>query len=273
MGSRASFGTPFASHSFNNGFNRGSGFNRGFGRDRGFDRDFRFDRGFGCCGFGFGFGFGFGWGWGWGGWWNPWWGPWGFWGPGWGWDPYWYGGAWGYPYYPPAVDYNYDRSVPGYGGDSGSNNSSSNYPGPYENAPEYQGSPNTNPDTGNLAVATPTVLLYLKDGSTFAASDYWVADGKLHYYVNYSGESSIDINDLDLQRTVDENSKRGVRFTLKPTPNRTDAVPATGSGAQANTGTASSSPEMNQQNKDNNSQPAAAPAPVPQQQTSSASHT
>jgi len=47
----------------------------------------------------------------------------------------------------------------------------------------------------------------------------WIADGKLHYNVDYSGESTIDINQLDLQRTVDENAKRGVRFTLKPQPN------------------------------------------------------
>ncbi len=54
-----------------------------------------------------------------------------------------------------------------------------------------------------------------------AASDYWLADGKLHYIVNYAGESTVDLDDVDLQRTVDENAKRGVRFTLKPGPNST----------------------------------------------------
>lgn len=78
---------------------------------------------------------------------------------------------------------------------------------------------NTNPMTGNVAASTPTVLLFMKDGTTYPASDYWIADGKLHYNVDYSGESTIDINQLDLQRTVDENAKRGVRFTLKPQPN------------------------------------------------------
>ena len=54
-----------------------------------------------------------------------------------------------------------------------------------------------------------------------AASDYWLADGKLHYTVNYVGESTVDLDQVDLQRTVDENARRGVRFSLKPSPNST----------------------------------------------------
>lgn len=50
------------------------------------------------------------------------------------------------------------------------------------------------------------------------AIDYWVADGELHYRVSDGSEGALDINDLDLQRTVDENAKRGVPFTLKPQP-------------------------------------------------------
>ena len=49
-----------------------------------------------------------------------------------------------------------------------------------------QGSDNPNPVTGNVAATTPTVLIYLNDGTTYAASDYWLADGKLHFNVNYS---------------------------------------------------------------------------------------
>ncbi len=75
-----------------------------------------------------------------------------------------------------------------------------------------------------MAATTPTVLIYLNDGTTLAASDYWLADGKLHYYVNYGGENSVDMSQVDLQRTVNENSKRGVRFSLKP--NRDSANPA-----------------------------------------------
>jgi hypothetical protein len=62
------------------------------------------------------------------------------------------------------------------------------------------------------------VLLYLKDGSTFAVSDYWLVDGKLHYVTSYGGENAVDEGRVDLQRTVDENAARGVDFTLKPQP-------------------------------------------------------
>ena len=79
---------------------------------------------------------------------------------------------------------------------------------------------NPNPNTTNVPESAPMVLLYLKDGTTLAATDYWVADGKLHYRVSDGGESTLDMNDLDLQRTVDENAQRGVPFTLKPQPRR-----------------------------------------------------
>jgi hypothetical protein len=216
------------------GFN-GSTFGRSFGGrgfGRGFDRGFRFhDRfGFGCFGCGFGFGFGWGWGWGWGGWWDPWW-----WGPSWSWwapPPYYY-----YPgsYVAPAPttvpgDYSdyygssgsaynapYDNPSSGYGS-SGSSNSWLN---------SSLGSPNTNPLTGNVMDSAPTILLYLKDGTMLAASDYWIADNKLHYLVNYGGENTVEMSEVDLQRTVDENGKRGVKFWLKPNANSTTGMPAT----------------------------------------------
>ena len=54
------------------------------------------------------------------------------------------------------------------------------------------------------------VLLFLKDGSNFAVSDYWLSGGKLHYVTSYGGENAIDEAQLDLQRTVNENATRGV---------------------------------------------------------------
>jgi hypothetical protein len=117
---------------------------------------------------------------------------------------------------------------------------------------------NTNPVTGNVAYSTPTLLLYTKDGTTFAASDYWLAEGKLHYSVNYGGESVMDINQLDLQRTVDENAKRGVRFALKPNP---DTPPAITSGT-AQDGTVSDS-SGTEPNSPASAAPAASSAPAP----------
>jgi hypothetical protein len=260
------FGTPFASHvgtTFNRGAFAGSGFgNRGFGFNRfGFNR---FGRCFGC---GFGFGFGPGFGFGFGGWWG---GPWGFWGPGWGWDPWWYNPWPGYVYAPAPYPYEYPTD-PIYSDNlrSRSDSSASSVygddnpaDGGYEPAPasrdSYNG--NSNPPTGNVALSTPTVLIYLKDGTTYAASDYWVAEGKLHYFVNYSGESTVDIDQLDVQRTVDENSKRGVHFTLKPNPNRWNPEPNTSDNHTR--GVTPGTPGKDSDDK-NNSVPATTPTPTP----------
>jgi hypothetical protein len=80
------------------------------------------------------------------------------------------------------------------------------------------------------------VLLYLKDGSSFAVSDYWLADGKLHYVTSYGGDNAVDESRVDLQRTVNENAARGVDFTLKPqaagTGNAATPAPAQNSEPQ-----------------------------------------
>jgi hypothetical protein len=36
--------------------------------------------------------------------------------------------------------------------------------------------------------------------------------------ISYGGENTIDLDDLDVQKTVDVNASRGVEFTLKPAP-------------------------------------------------------
>jgi len=46
-------------------------------------------------------------------------------------------------------------------------------------------------------------------------TNYWMADGKLHYVTAENGENSIDIDQVDLQNTAEQNSKRGVTFTLR----------------------------------------------------------
>jgi hypothetical protein len=63
-------------------------------------------------------------------------------------------------------------------------------------------------------------VLYMKDGALYAVTNYWIADGKLHYLTSYGGENTIEMSDLDLQKTVDVNTKRGVDFTLKPRPDQ-----------------------------------------------------
>jgi len=242
----------------------------------------------GCwgCGFGWGWGWGFGWGWGWGG----------FWGPGWGWGGYWPGYSLGYyPYWPgyygdPGYSIGYGDNGNYSGSDNGPvDNSSGNYnAGPV--APDYsggvaeqQGSPNDNPDTGNVSSSRPTVLLYLKDGTTYAASDYWLQDGVLHYMVNYGGESTLNMDELDLQRTVNENARRGINFSLHPSPSSVSPQPSS-NGYPANGSSTDQSnryraPQYDNRNNNGNGatpatmpNPAPAPAP-PAPQTHTASQT
>ncbi|HEY4951306.1 MAG TPA: hypothetical protein VIH88_13295 [Candidatus Acidoferrales bacterium] len=278
-GSSAGFsgGHSFASNSvgfrgsnFGGGF-RGDGFRGGFGFHDGFRGGFGFrDRfgfgGFGCCGFGWGFG----WGWGWGG----------FWGPGWGWG--WPG--YGLGYYPWGWSGYYDD--PGYSigyNDNGNYSSSDNGPvdnnsGNYNAGPvapdnsggtaEPQGSPNDNPVSGNVSSSRPTVLLYLKDGTTYAASDYWLQDGVLHYMVNYGGENTLEMDELDLQRTVNENARRGINFSLHPNPSSVNPQPSSNGYAARGSSTDQSNryhaPQYdNRNNNGNGATPATAPSPAP----------
>ena len=94
--------------------------------------------------------------------------------------------------------------------------------------------------------------------TTYAASDYWLADGQLHYIVSYGGESTLNMDDVDLQRTVDENARRGVNFSLKPRPNRANPQPSSNSESSAAPNSQTAQP-----NRYNNAAPATAPAPPP----------
>jgi hypothetical protein len=68
------------------------------------------------------------------------------------------------------------------------------------------------------APAQPVAILVLKDGTEFGVTSYWLQDNRLFYVTTYNIQSSIPIDELDLQATVDLNYKRGVTFTLTPKP-------------------------------------------------------
>jgi hypothetical protein len=235
-------------------------------------------RGYGYRGYGWGgYGWRGGWGWGWG-WGYPYWGiGWGWgWGLGWGWgwpgywgcsawyNPWWYGYPYGYygdssSNLAPS-DNNYaNNNAPAYNDNSDTADNGDfasrgyslapdmNSPAPsnqangdiQSQAPAYAQNPNRN--TPNVASSTPSVLIYLKDGSTFVASDYWLKDGVLHYDVNYGGPGTVNMDEVDLQRTVDENARRGVKFMLKPDPDPSNTNP-NGSYDQQNSVPQSTSP-------------------------------
>ena len=212
-----------------------------------------FYSGFGNCYYGYcGAGFGPGWGWGFGfgagyygfggSYWNascdPVWGCQGFGYNGWGYDN----------------SGNYNNTANGSGDytiDAGGQSQESN-PGPYANPPaDMNGDAQAGVDsTGANAeasvaasadssanAASPAVaeaapaanaaapdavsqlfILYMKDGSSYAVSDYWLGGGKLHYVTSYGGENTVDLAQLDVQKTVDVNAAAGRKFSLRSGP-------------------------------------------------------
>lgn len=228
------------SHTGGNRFaGNGLGFRgRGFGFDRfGFDR-FGFNR-FGFNRFGFGFGrpfFGFGLGWGWGAGWGCGWG-WPYWDWGWGCPGYW-GLGWDYPAGEPYWDgdgpYGYDDAwewdnnntgnYSDYTGDGNADYSddSVDSSAPNDDQQASQDTTQTQPSSTHSVdpESIPTVV-YLKDGTTLQMTAYWSSGNMLHYENGEGGVSTLDVNQIDFERTVDENAKHGVRFPIQPHPSTT----------------------------------------------------
>ena len=101
----------------------------------------------------------------------------------------------------------------GYDSDAGN----SDMPSAEGNAGDWQNTPD-NSSQASAPNAQPYVVIFLRDGTSYAVGDYWLAGGKLHYVTSYGGENSVDYNQLDLQRTVNENATHGITFTLRPAP-------------------------------------------------------
>jgi hypothetical protein len=67
------------------------------------------------------------------------------------------------------------------------------------------------------------VQLYLKDGSVYSVNDYWFVDNEVRFtMLDESGtkplEQVIAFDDLDAQRTIDVNSRRGFRVVMRNEP-------------------------------------------------------
>ena len=105
----------------------------------------------------------------------------------------------------------------------------------------------------------------MKDGTTYAATDYWLQGGVLHYVVSYAGESTLNMDEVDLQRTVDENARRGVNFSLRPGPASANPQPS----SNGNPAAGSSTDQSNRRaaphygNGNNSATPATTPNPLP----------
>ena len=64
----------------------------------------------------------------------------------------------------------------------------------------------------------PVVVFYLRDGTGLGATDYWRVDNTLHLKTTYGADKTFAMDQVDMQRTVDENAARGVYFTLGTMP-------------------------------------------------------
>ena len=67
------------------------------------------------------------------------------------------------------------------------------------------------------------VWLYLKDGTAYSVSDYWFVNGEIHFIALEEGgaksaEQTIPFGDLDAQKTIDVNARRGFRVVKRDEP-------------------------------------------------------
>ncbi len=68
----------------------------------------------------------------------------------------------------------------------------------------------------------PMIVIYLRDGTGYGALDYWLTNGILHLETTYGTEKFFPLEQVDMQRTVNENAARGVYFTLHTSPSPSD---------------------------------------------------
>jgi hypothetical protein len=76
-------------------------------------------------------------------------------------------------------------------------------------------------EAADEAVGEGFFLLVLKNGTSHAATNYWLADGYLEYVSLDRTRSHVPLEALDLQKTVIENSRRGLPFVLRSAPTDT----------------------------------------------------
>jgi hypothetical protein len=60
----------------------------------------------------------------------------------------------------------------------------------------------------------PITLLQLRDGSMYGLTDYWAKDGELHYTTTYGGQDSVPFERIDLEKTLQLDTDRGVPIVL-----------------------------------------------------------
>jgi len=67
------------------------------------------------------------------------------------------------------------------------------------------------------------IWLYLKDGSVYGVTDYWLVDDQMHFSLveddpRKPAEHMIPLDELDLPKTIDVNTRRGFRIVFRDEP-------------------------------------------------------
>jgi hypothetical protein len=70
---------------------------------------------------------------------------------------------------------------------------------------------------------SPLVQLFLKDGTVYSVTDYWFVNDQVHFTTLEDGgakavEQVIDLDELDSQKTIDVNTRRGFRLVRRDEP-------------------------------------------------------
>ncbi|HEU5411422.1 MAG TPA: hypothetical protein VFU57_10410, partial [Candidatus Acidoferrales bacterium] len=135
---------------------------------------------------------------------------------GWGWSWLGLGNGWFYspPEAPSAPPWNSTETNPGVNLQYFTNEWY--LPVPYSE-PEAGAAPEAGNEQGgaeqNQNVVTEIVTT---DDLVFGVTSYWIQDNQLCYVTTYKIKNCIPMSRVDLQKTVDMNYKRGVKFTLAP---------------------------------------------------------
>jgi hypothetical protein len=68
----------------------------------------------------------------------------------------------------------------------------------------------------------PSIIVYLRDGSAYGALDYWLSAGVFHIETTYGTEKTFPLAQVDMPRTVNENSANGITVTIYSYPSPSD---------------------------------------------------
>ncbi|MGH9687953.1 MAG: hypothetical protein ACRD5K_12770 [Candidatus Acidiferrales bacterium] len=94
-------------------------------------------------------------------------------------------------------------------------------PPPYYSILQIIEQPETVPPAAKKQTAPekqPNMLVCLTNGQKTEVSDWWVTGGRFYFVPLNEKSQSVDLDSLDLRKTIEQNEKRGRTFMLNFTP-------------------------------------------------------